>query len=105
MSEQNHNNSLNSSKPKRSKATAVKCANGCHRTIQYDDSFQKGTIQCGHQGESYTWISDNKECSRWLCNYSGIELTISIDSLTWFWVDHVGMYKEDDNFEEESHSN
>ena len=100
-----YTHSLNSSKPKRPKVTAVKCANDCHRTIQYDDPFQKDAMQYCDQSEFYTWISDNEGCFRWLCNYCRIKSIIPIDSLTWFCDDHVDMHKEDDTFDKESHSN
>lgn len=94
-------NDLNSNRPKRPKATAVKCANSCRRTISYADPFQNDAIQCCHQNEFYSWVNENEGCSRWLCNYCRIKLAIPTDSLTWFCDDHVDMHQEDDNFEEE----
>ena len=91
---------LSSSRPKRPKATAVKCANGCRRTISCDDPFQKDAIQCCHQNEFYSWIDDDEGCSRWLCNYCRIKLAISTDCLTWFCEDHIDMHHEDDSFEQ-----
>jgi len=94
-------NSLSSNRPKRPKATDVKCANSCRRTISSDDPFQKDAIQCCHQCEFYSWINDDEQCSRWLCNYCRIKLAIPIDSLNWFCDDHVDMHKEDDSLEAE----
>ncbi|CAF1015489.1 unnamed protein product [Rotaria sordida] len=93
-----------SSRPKKPKATAVKCANGCRRTISNDDPFQYDAIQCCHQLEYYSWINDNEECSRWLCNYCRIKLAIPTDSTTWFCNDHADMHIEDDTFEQEQSS-
>ncbi|CAF1391689.1 unnamed protein product [Rotaria sordida] len=93
-----------SSRPEKPKATAVKCANGCRRTISNDDPFQYDAIQCCHQLEYYSWINDNEECSRWLCNYCRIKLAIPTDSTTWFCNDHADMHIEDDTFEQEQSS-
>ncbi|CAF1648070.1 unnamed protein product [Adineta ricciae] len=95
------NHALSSSKPKRPKSTAVKCANNCRRTISYDDPMQRDAIQCCHQNEYYSWINDNEGCSRWLCNYCRIKLSIPTDSLTWFCDDHVDMHTEDDSIGKE----
>jgi len=92
---------VHSGRPKRPKSTAVKCANGCRRTVSYDDPFQQDTIQCCHQVEFYPWINDDEGCSRWLCNYCRIKLAIPTDSLTWFCDDHAEMHMEDGIFEEE----
>ncbi len=92
---------LSSNRPKKPKATAVKCANGCRRTISNDDPFQSNAIACCHQVEFYSWFNDNEGCSRWLCNYCRIKLAIPTDSITWFCADHADVHMEDNTFEQE----
>jgi hypothetical protein len=89
-------------RPKRPKATAVRCANGCPRVVSHEDPFQNDAIQCCHSFEFYSWIDDVQGCSRWLCNYCRIKLSIPTDSTSWFCSDHVDMHREDDASAEES---
>ncbi|CAF1376387.1 unnamed protein product [Adineta ricciae] len=83
-----------SSQPKKRKANAIKCANGCGKYIAGDDSEEMNAIQCCHQNEFYSWIEDN--CSRWLCNTCRIKLGISTTTTTWFCTDCIDMHVEEE---------
>ena len=80
--------------PKKRKANAIKCANGCGRCIAGDDPAEMNAIQCCHQVEFYPWIEDN--CSRWLCNTCRIKLGLPITTTTWFCADCIDMHFEEE---------
>ncbi|CAF1642712.1 unnamed protein product, partial [Didymodactylos carnosus] len=85
-----------SSKPKKPRSTAVKCANGCKRTISSNDPLQEDAIQCCHQNDFNDWVEHEDNCSRWLCNVCRILLSIPVDSTTWFCEDHLDMHIEEE---------
>jgi len=83
-----------STKPKKTKANAIKCANRCGKTISSDDPMQMNAILCCHQSEYYQWIDEEDSCRRWLCNFCRIKLAIPIDTNSWFCDDHQDMHEE-----------
>ncbi|CAF1600223.1 unnamed protein product, partial [Rotaria magnacalcarata] len=70
-------------------------ANGCKQEISENDPSQNQAIQCCHQNEQFQWIDYEDNCSRWLCNFCRIKLSIEIESI-WFCDDHADMHLEDD---------
>ncbi|CAF2752095.1 unnamed protein product [Rotaria sp. Silwood2] len=86
-------------KPKKPKAKAIKCANGCKTEVSDDDPCQNEAIQCCHQSEQFEWIDYDENCSRWLCNKCRIKFGISINSL-WFCCDHEDMHENEDENQE-----
>ncbi|CAF4032391.1 unnamed protein product [Rotaria magnacalcarata] len=93
-SEREHEPSLSSS----SSSSIVQMevgANGCKQEISENDPSQNQAIQCCHQNEQFQWIDYEDNCSRWLCNFCRIKLSIEIESI-WFCDDHADMHLEDD---------
>lgn len=86
--------SANSTKPKKPKSSAIKCANRCGQTISSNDPAQANAILCCHQSDDYEWIDEDDSCRRWLCNFCRIKMAITTDTNTWFCDDHQEMHEE-----------
>ncbi|CAF2775897.1 unnamed protein product [Rotaria sp. Silwood2] len=76
-------------------------ANGCKREVSGTDPRQNEAIQCCHQNEQFQWIDFDENCSRWLCNYCRIKLSIKVDSI-WFCDDHIDIHCEENENDDEN---
>ncbi|CAF4594375.1 unnamed protein product [Rotaria sp. Silwood2] len=86
---------------KKKKSKYIKCANGCKREVSGTDPRQNEAIQCCHQNEQFQWIDFDENCSRWLCNYCRIKLSIKVDSI-WFCDDHIDIHCEENENDDEN---